>query len=72
MEKTIYDYSYYLANALEWIRGNEPDDLIFAEVLFNSIGMTLEDTLDYLEAFGVCAEDRKYIEEELLKAYGGK
>ena len=72
MEKTIYDYSYYLANALEWIRGNEPDDLIFAEVLFNSIGMTLEDTLDYLAAFGVGPEDRREIEEALLENYGGK
>ena len=67
-----YKNNKYLANALEWIRGNEPDDLIFAEVLFGSIGMSLEDTLDYLIAFGVCAEDRKYIEEELLKAYGGQ
>ncbi len=57
----------YLANALEWIRQNEPDNFWFATVLKHEIGMSLEDVNDYLTAFGVDRKDREEIMNALSK-----
>lgn len=57
----------YLANALDWIRDNEPDNFWFAVVLRREIGMSLEDVNDYLTAFGVDREERAEIMDALSK-----
>ena len=61
----------YLTHALEWIREQEPNNYIFARVLYFDLGMSLEDVNDYLMAFGVPSDSRakivEAIKEEVMK-----
>lgn len=63
--KDFYKTEDYLINAIQWIRDNEPDNEVFAQVLYRAVGMSLEDVADVLAACGIRKDNREEIIEYL-------